>query len=334
MSPSATRERVEDLTAPEPPRAPYFDDDLQAWVLSRYRDVAAALHDPACTAAKSKAQVRGATLSAFSAQRLAAWQSQMESMARSRAAALPPDRAVDLVGEFAEPWCAEVAFLVLCPTADDRAHWIDLARVASAAAADPDRGDLKEASAAANAELDRRFAGGTVPMAGTAFVALSQTLPAFLAAAWLALLRDPAEFSKLYERPDLMPTAVEELLRFAGLARRILRVAQTALDLGGQRIAAGQRLILLVHSANRDPEQFTDPNRLDVTRRATGHLALGAGPHSCAGGSLIRMAAAAAISAFVEKLHAGAVCEPVEWRGGRGFRAPAALYVRWPHFRP
>jgi cytochrome P450 len=124
-----------------------------------------------------------------------------------------------------------------------------------------------------------------------------------------------------------MPGAVEELLRYAGLARRITRIAQATLILDGVRIAAGQRVKLELNSANRDPEQFAEPNRLDLTRRGVRHLALGAGPHACPGAPLIRMASKVATSAFVEKFHSASVCEPIEWRGGASFRAPASVPI-------
>ena len=82
---------------------------------------------------------------------------------------------------------------------------------------------------------------------------------------------------------------------------------------------------LELDSANRDPEEFAEPNRLDVTRRGVRHVALGAGSHSCAGAPLIRMASEVATSAFVQEFHSAIVCEPVEWRGGAVFRVPARL---------
>jgi cytochrome P450 len=120
-----------------------------------------------------------------------------------------------------------------------------------------------------------------------------------------------------------MPEAIEELLRYAGLARRVPRSARAPLNLGGAQIAAGQKVKLELNSANRDPEQFAEPNRLDLSRRGVRHLALGAGPQACPGAPLIRMAAKVATSAFVEKFHSAIVCEPIEWRGGASFRAPA-----------
>lgn len=152
----------------------------------------------------------------------------------------------------------------------------DLARQVSAAAAEPTDSLLQSAAVAASTELEIKLQGG-MPMRTPAFVALSQTLPCFLANAWLALCRHPSELARLRAEPVLMPRAIEELLRYAGLARTLFRLATEDIDLGGIRIAEGERVRLMLASANRDPAQFPDPDRLDFTRRSAGQLALGAG---------------------------------------------------------
>jgi cytochrome P450 len=336
----AWSERPDDLAMPRPPAPSYFDHVKSAWVLSRYADVLAALHDArlqpvsyekADTAKaddEMRSSIRSETHRGLSLTQLFEWQQKIEPLARRRMASLAVDRPVDLVGEFAEPWCATVAIIVTGAAARNCERLIELARRVSAAAADPDDPGLKVAAAAADSELQRLIPSGTIPMAGAAFVALAQTLPGFLANAWLALLRHPSELYRLSRNPDLMPAAMEELLRYAGLARSITRFAQEPVDLRGALVRAGQKVSLALNSANRDPEQFTEPNRLDLTRRAVKHLALGAGPHSCAGSALIRMISAVATKAFVQRFHAAAVCEPVEWRGGAVFRAPAVLLAR------
>jgi len=235
------------------------------------------------------------------------WQSQIEPLARSMMDGLPSDRPVDLVGEFAQPWCAELACIVTGVDRKDCRQLTELARLVSAAAADPDDPALKSTASAANDELQRRVPVGSIPMAGPAFVALSQTLPAFLARAWLALLRHPTQVSRLRENAGLVPGAIEELLRYAGLARVIFRVARTALDLSGVRIAEGERVALMLNSANRDPDRFAEPNRLDLARQAAGHVAFGSGSHSCVGASLIRMPATVATTALVQKFGAAEV---------------------------
>ncbi len=333
------QERPEDLLLPCPPRSPWFDEAKDEWVLSRYADVFAALHDSRFQPSHSNkdgsanpeegspASIRSETLRSLSPSQLAQWQLRIEPLAESWVADLPQDRIVDLVGEFADPWCGVVAAIVTGAAAEDRQRLIALARRVSAATADPDDPELKAAAAGADSELQQLIPCAAIPMAGAAFVALAQTLSGFLANAWLALLRHPNELSSLRTNIDLMPAAMEELLRYAGLARSITRYTREPVDLDGTMIPAGQKVKLALNSANRDPVQFSEPNRLDVTRRVARHLALGAGPHSCAGVGLIRMIASVATKAFVQRFHAAVLCEPVRWRGGIVFRAPAVLLV-------
>jgi hypothetical protein len=159
------------------------------------------------------------------------------------------------------------------------------------------------------------------------FIAISQTTPRLLTNAWLALFRHPAEYARLRARPGLMPGAVEELLRYAGIVRRVYRRATAAVELGGAAIAEGQRAALMLGSANRDPAAFPDPDRLDVTRSFAGHVALGTGRNSCVGAAMIRMVASIATAALLRRFPVVEV-EPVDqWRVGSGFCFPAAVNV-------
>jgi cytochrome P450 len=275
-------------------RAPHFDPALGAWVISRYADVLAAFREPGLWPVRARDEaahvgVRAETLAALSPARLAAWQSQIEPLAHRLLEQLLTDRAVDLVGEFAQPWSLAVAVLVTGADAADGERLAALARQVSAAAAEPDDSALKSAAAAATAELERHFQQTATPLGEPAFVALSQTLPCYLANAWLALLQHPAELARLRSQPDLLPGAMDELLRYAGLVRQLFRQAAADVKLGGVRIAEGERVSLMLAAANRDPVQFPEPDRLDVTRQAAGQVALGAGPHACVGASRIRM---------------------------------------------
>ena len=116
-------------------------------------------------------------------------------------------------------------------------------------------------------------------------------------------------------------------LRLAGLARVVHREAIADVRLGDLTIERGQRVDLLLEAANHDPEQFAEPDRLNLSRRATGHFALGAGGHSCVAAALIRMAMGVATGVLVEGFIPGEQDDPVEWHGGSGFRWPAAVYA-------
>jgi cytochrome P450 len=329
-----------DPLSPRTPEPAHFRPALPGWVLSRYEDVLAALREPRFWPIGPKdgepseigdpakhLDMRAATSAAFSAARVADWQAEMEPLAHRLMHRLPTHRPVDLVREFAQPWCLDAAAIVTEANAVERGPLADLARQVSAAAAEPNDPVLESEAVAANAELETRLQGG-IPMRASAFVALSQGLPHFLANAWLALFRHPLELARLRAEPALMPKAVEELLRYAGLARSIFRRATASLNIGGVTITEGERVVLMLASANRDPAQFPEPNRLDISRRVAGQVALGAGPHSCVGALLIRMAAAVATHAFVQKVAAAEISGPIEWRGGSGFSSPASLYAQ------
>ena len=266
-------------SSPPCPEAPHFDPAQGAWVLSRYADVLAAFREPRLWPVGARRddppgirdeaahdRVAAETMAALSPATLAGWQAQIEPLAHRLLEQLPTDRAVDLVGEFAQPWSLAVAVLVTGADAADGERLAALARQVSAAAAEPDDSALQSRAAAATAELERCFEKRTMPLGEPAFVAPSQTLPCFLANAWLALLRHPEELARLRAQPDLLPGAMDELLRYAGLVRQLFPGAAADVDLGGVRIAKGERVILMLAAANRDPAQFREPDRLDVTR--------------------------------------------------------------------
>jgi cytochrome P450 len=327
----------EDPLCPPPPGDAVFNSGLNAWELSRYADVQAALRESALwpVAAMKRRNLkipdetalqalRARVLEAFSRSRLIQWQTQIEQVAET----LPTPCPVDLVTEFAEPLCVASAEIVTGSSPGDRAPLLAAARIVSRAAAEPYDETLRLRATQADAELDRYFQDAAIPMAGPTFVALSRTVACLLASGWLALFRHPAELAQLRTSPDRIPKAIEEILRYACLPQSVFRHASRPLALCGLPIAEGDRLILRIAAANRDPLQFSDPDRFDSARRESPHLSLGFGLHSCVGGALIRMTAAAATRAFVERFGASGICGPVEWQGGAGFRSPSTLRVQ------
>ncbi len=330
-----------DPMTPSPPEPPRFDPAQNAWVLSRYADVCAALRDPHLWPVGGKREIqpdsrddagklkqRADMLEALSTARVEAWRPQLETLTHNALNRLPTDRAVDLLGEFTLPWGLSLAMLVTSADPAASRHLSDLgSRVFAATGASREETELRADAAAATAELERTFEAGPIPMGEPAFVALSQTLPRLLASAWLALVRHPDEFAWLRCNPGLLPGAIEELLRYAGIVRRVFRRATANVDIGGVRIADGELVVLMLASANRDPEQFPDPDRLLLSRPVTGHVALGTGRNSCVGAMVIRMAAAAATGALAAKFVAVQFDSVGEWRTGSGFCFPASVFV-------
>jgi cytochrome P450 len=104
-----------------------------------------------------------------------------------------------------------------------------------------------------------------------------------------ALLSRPGEWERLARSPDLVPSAVEEMIRYDSAVTLVIRVAAADLSVGGQEIRAGQLVFLALAAANHDPAVFPNPERFDVTRSPNRHVGFGAGPHLCLGMNLVRM---------------------------------------------
>nr|WP_246356879.1 cytochrome P450 [Pyxidicoccus fallax] len=115
----------------------------------------------------------------------------------------------------------------------------------------------------------------------------------------ISLLRHGVELSRLGD-PALLETAVEELFRYDGPVQATGRVCTEDVELGGVRIARGQALVLLLGSANRDPEAFSQPESLVLDRQPNSHLAFGWGIHACVGGLLAKAVVRLALSSLRE----------------------------------
>ncbi len=127
------------------------------------------------------------------------------------------------------------------------------------------------------------------------------TTMTFIGNAVLALLRNPDVTSLLRSDPSLMPSATEELLRFDGPIHRQWRIATDDIELRGMRIRKGQLVAAMLGAADRDPEQFPSPDRLDITRRENYHVAFGSGIHFCLGAPLARLEGQIALKLLVQR---------------------------------
>ncbi len=116
-----------------------------------------------------------------------------------------------------------------------------------------------------------------------------------------ALLRHPDQLKRLRDDPSLITTAVEELLRFDSPVQFTSRILTADLELGGKTLHAGQVVLLLLAAANRDPEQFPDPDRLDIGRQNNKHIAFGLGPHFCLGAPLARLEGRLVFEALLQR---------------------------------
>lgn len=325
----------------EPPQPPYFDSARGAWILTRYADVLAALQHPHLWPVgggnreidaesrdeAGRLKLRTEVLARFSQAHLAEWRPRMEREAVRILGELPVGRTVDLFREFALPWGLTLAMLATGADPADREKLGALSTRVFAATGAADDSAVKADAAAATAELEDVFQHGRVLMGEPTFVALSQTMPRLLASCWFALVSHPQEYATLRARQELMPAAVEELLRYSGIVPRVDRRSTAAVELGGAAIPQGALVALMLASANRDPAQFPDPDKLDVTRAISSHVSLGNGRNSCVGGNPIRMAVSVATAALVSTFAAAELTGEGEWQTGPGFCFPASVDV-------
>ncbi|MEZ4332506.1 MAG: cytochrome P450 [Myxococcota bacterium] len=155
-----------------------------------------------------------------------------------------------------------------------------------------------------------------VGMATSMMIAGNDTTANALAALLLLLARHPDERRKLHADPDRIESAVEEGLRFEPPVHGLARVLTRDVELHGQRLREGEKVLLLYASANRDERVFDAPDRFDVERKIDLHLAFGFGVHSCVGLRLGRLEMQIALRAFLERIP--------EWEIDPGA-------VRWRH---
>ena len=144
----------------------------------------------------------------------------------------------------------------------------------------------------------------------------------------LSLLRHRDQLEKLHADLSLVPSAVEELLRYESPSQHTARLAPEDVELGGKLIRKRQATIAVMGAANRDPERFPDPDRLDITRQDNRHVAFAWGAHFCFGAPLARIEGQTAFEAVLRRMpNLSLAAEKVVWRENLGLRGLTALPV-------
>ncbi|CAM5397629.1 Cytochrome P450 OS=Streptomyces alboniger OX=132473 GN=CP975_22980 PE=3 SV=1 [Streptomyces alboniger] len=155
----------------------------------------------------------------------------------------------------------------------------------------------------------------------------------FLGAAVPALMRHPELTHRLRTEPELIPRAVEELLRWTVfLGDGLPRVAREDVTLGGVRIRRGELVLVSTDAANHDPRVFPDPQRLDIDRPEIPHLRFSDGRHRCPGRSVAALQAAVTLRTLleeVEDLRLAVPCDAIVWHPYHAITLPQSLPVRW-----
>ena len=261
----------------------------------------------------------------------------------------------ELVSDFAAPLPVVVIAEMLGVPASDRErfrHWSDeivltlgestmdeerradrameelgeyIAVVAEERRADPQE-DLLSALVLAEEEGDRLTSRELLATLVLLLVAGNETTTKLIGNSVVALLRNPDQLELLRSEPKRIPGAVEELLRYDGPVQLTTRMVTSDRVLAGHRLERGMQLMLVLAAANRDPEQFADPERLDVTRDNVRHLALGHGIHHCLGAGLARLEAAIALEGIVTRFPDLRFADaPVQWGRNIVLRGPKVL---------
>jgi len=144
----------------------------------------------------------------------------------------------------------------------------------------------------------------------------------------LTLLRHPEELARLRSDLSLVPSAVEEMLRYESPSQHTGRLAPKDRELGGRLIRKRQAVMAVMAAANRDPERFPDPDRFDICRPDNRHLAFGYAAHFCFGAALARIEGQEAFEAMLARLpNLQLAPEPLVWRNNSGLRGVNALPV-------
>lgn len=152
----------------------------------------------------------------------------------------------------------------------------------------------------------------------------------------LSLLRNPEALQKLRDDPSLIPSAVEELLRYESPSQHTARLAPADVELGGKKIRKRQAVIAVMGAANRDPERFPDPDKLDIKRKDNRHVAFGWAAHFCFGAALARIEGQIAISTLLRRLPNLSLdtTTSLRWRDNLGLRGLTGLPIHFDRSKP
>lgn len=277
-------------------------------------------------------RVRGLVSRAFTPRRVASLAPRIEALVDELLDRRTDRKGIELIGEFASPLPATVIAELLGVPVEDQARfrgWAAELVTLTAGAGDPaeiaarverslgalldylrgiiaerrraPRDDLISGMIQAQVERDALSDAELLATSNLLLIAGFETTTNLIGNGVLALLRSPGELERLRARPELLPGAVEELLRYDSPVQGTGRVALRDVTLGGHRIPEGALVIPLLGAANRDPEVFPDPDRLDLAREENRHLSFGFGAHFCLGAPLARLEGRLALAGLLRR---------------------------------
>lgn len=304
-------------------------------------------------------RVRGLASKAFTARRVEGLRAHIQDITNSLLDAVQDRGSMDIIADLAYPLPAIVTAEMLgVPTSDWRqltAWSADFAQVLGNFQHNPDRAprvikSLQEMSdyfraaikeqrtnprdglihAYLTAEVDGdRFTEDEV-VANTivTMVGGQETTTNLIGNGMLSLLRYPDQLERLKGDMSLIPSAVEELLRYESPSQHTARLAPEDTELGGKTIRKRQAVIAVMGAANRDPERFPDPDRLDIGRQDNRHVAFAWASHFCFGAPLARIEGQTAFATLLKRMPDIKLAPgPIKWRENLGLRGLTALNV-------
>jgi cytochrome P450 len=160
----------------------------------------------------------------------------------------------------------------------------------------------------------------------------SETTTNLINSAVLCFVEYPDQLELLKRRRDeLLPSAIEEVLRFRSPLQWVFRLAKRDVEMHGQVISAGKVVLAMIGSANRDPNMFRDPGRFDITRDPNPHIGFGHGVHFCLGAPLARLEARIALSEFLDRVGEFRLASDQPWEPRKGLHVhgPQRLPIRF-----
>jgi len=196
-------------------------------------------------------------------------------------------------------------------------------------ATDPSEG-LINALATAEVDGDRLSEEEVVANVIVTMVGGQETTTNLIGNGLLTLLRHPDDLQVLRDDLSIMPSAIEELLRYESPSQHTARLARQDVELGGKLVKERDAVIAVMGAANRDPERFEDPDRLDLRRTDNRHVAFAWASHFCFGAPLARLEGQIVLGTMLRRLQDLRLTPaPIEWRPNLGLRGVTALPIEF-----
>jgi cytochrome P450 len=303
----------------------------------------------------AQTRIRSILLKALTPRRIDALEGRIRGIARGLVASLAQEDACDFARAFAAPYPTTVIAELMGVEVADRGkfkEWSDAIMTSASPQAESltaaygqifayfervvaerrrhPGDDLVSALVEAEEQGQRLSEDELLGFCALLLIAGNETMANFLSNAVLTLDRHPDVRRALLADPSLLPTAVEELLRFEPPVHELVRTLTRDVELHGERLGEGDRVLLLLASANRDGRRFDDPERLDPRRDPNPHLSFGFGIHFCMGASLARMEARVALGELLRAIPDYQVIGgEIEWFRTPSVRGPARLPIEF-----